>query len=166
MLFLCLIFQLYRTMDARIEILPERLLPHRPYELFSCPPHVYDGCHATQLLARQPDCTADTVRRLEACRRRLRVSLFLHTHVILCDQSLTHLLMHTYIHVHVHTHTHTHTHMFPPSLSLCLSCCHTLSRARTHSHTLTHTHSHPHTETVTTSFLFNMFRSILGVHIL
>ena len=60
-------------MDARIEILSERLLPHRPYEMFTCPAHVYDSCHATQLLARQPDCSMDVVRRLELCRRRLRV---------------------------------------------------------------------------------------------
>ena len=61
-------------MDARIEILPERLLPNRPYDLFTCPPHVYDSCHATQQLARQPDCSESTIRRLEVCRKRLRVS--------------------------------------------------------------------------------------------
>ena len=104
------------TMDARIEILPEKLLPHRPYELFTCPAHVYDGCHATQLLARQPDCSEEIIKRLEVCRRRLQVS---HVTSVIRFRD-----QHMQSHIYAHTHTHTHTHAHTVSTSLLITMFH------------------------------------------
>ena len=56
-----------------MRILPELHLPPRPHDLFICPPHIFTSCHATQLVARQPDCTKETREQLKECRQRIQV---------------------------------------------------------------------------------------------
>lgn len=61
-------------MEGRVVILPEQLLPPRPLDLFACPNHIYSSCLATEMVARQPECTLHSVIQLDQCKRRLRVS--------------------------------------------------------------------------------------------
>ena len=60
-------------MEGSVRILPEEVLPARPFDLFACPAHIYAGCLATQLVARSPECTLHTRIQLEQCRKRLQV---------------------------------------------------------------------------------------------
>ena len=61
----------HSLMDARVEILSECLLPPKPLDIFVFP--IYTSCLATQMVARQPECTRHSAVQLAQCRRRLQV---------------------------------------------------------------------------------------------
>ncbi|KAL5516592.1 hypothetical protein EMCRGX_G001974 [Ephydatia muelleri] len=59
------------TMEGRVAILPDEGLPPLPPELRPCPQHIYAGCMATQVMAREMECTPQVMARLEVGRKRL-----------------------------------------------------------------------------------------------
>lgn len=61
-------------MEGRVAILPDEGLPPLPPELRPCPQHIYAGCMATQVMAREMECTPQVMARLEVGRKRLGVS--------------------------------------------------------------------------------------------
>ena len=62
-----------RLLEGQVVILPEEELPPHPYGIFACPSHIRASCHATQLVARTPECTLHTRMQLEQCRNRIQV---------------------------------------------------------------------------------------------
>ncbi len=62
-----------RLLEGSVKILPELELPAHPYGVYASPAHIRDSCHATQLVARTPECTLHTRTQLQLCRNRLQV---------------------------------------------------------------------------------------------
>ena len=83
-LYLSLCLFLHRLMDCQVKILPEQYLPPPPLHISPCPAHVYSGYHATQLMARQPNCTIYTCTQLDRSRKRLQVSVWIRVWERVC----------------------------------------------------------------------------------
>ena len=75
-------------MEGSVRILPEEVLPARPFDLIACPAHIYAGCLATQLMARSPECTLHTMIQLDQCRKRLQVGAGVLGEIRTCDTYL------------------------------------------------------------------------------
>lgn len=59
------------TMEGRVAILPEEELPPLPPELRPCPQHILTGYMATQVMAREMECTPQVMARLDVGRKRM-----------------------------------------------------------------------------------------------
>ncbi len=64
-----------RLLEGHVKILPEIELPPHPNGVYACPAHIRDSCHATQLIARTPECALYTRAQLELCKNRLQVQI-------------------------------------------------------------------------------------------
>ena len=73
-------------MEGSVRILPEEVLPARPFDLIACPAHIYAGCLATQLMARSPECTLHTMIQLDQCRKRLQVGAGVLGHAVVLQK--------------------------------------------------------------------------------
>ncbi|XP_064399494.1 protein cereblon-like isoform X3 [Halichondria panicea] len=59
-------------LEGHVKILPEIELPPHSSDVYACPAHIRDSCHAKQLIARTPGCSLHTRAQLELCINRLQ----------------------------------------------------------------------------------------------
>ena len=70
-----MIFLLSSMMEAKVKILPEELLPPKPFHLFTCPEHIVSSANQSLALLRSCENELQTIspERLQSLQKNITV---------------------------------------------------------------------------------------------